>query len=192
MPAFALILTLAAAAVLVAAHHAPLQARDYLRLAAALYAALGVAEGFALAPDTVTDIAATLGAPVLALAAYAACRRAPSAILASLLLVIAALCAVCAAAMDWRGLAAVPQLAAAAALIAIARQCARGRARLYLALAGLGVVGAAAAALVPGHAARAGVLLFAAAGLLGVAVASVFAVEHGGRQRRDAAIGGGR
>lgn len=183
MTAFALILVLGSAGAFLAARYAPPRARDYLRLAAVLYAALGIAEGFGIAADAVADIVAALGAGVLGVAAFAAFRRPPPAVATSLVLFIAALCGIGAAATDWPAMAAAPQLIAALALLVIGRPV-RRRAGLYLGLAGFALIGSATCAPIPGAAARAGMLLFAAASVLGVALASDFLVENGGARRR--------
>ena len=174
MTAFALILLLGAAGTWIAAGGAPPSAQLYLRLAAALYAAEAIAEGLTVAPAAVTAIAATLGSVVLCVAAFAAFRRPPRIVSASLVLFIAALCGIGAAATDWRAMAAAPQLTAAVFTFLIARPGLWQRASVYLALAAFSLLGAAASALAPGTAARAGVLLFAAASALGVALASWF------------------
>jgi hypothetical protein len=188
MTAFALVLLLGAAAAWIAAGGAPLRTRAYLRLAAVLYAALAVSEAANVAAAAVTDIAATLGSAVLGVAAFSAFRRAPHALTASLVLLIAAICSIAAAATDWRALAAAPQLSSAIFIFVIARPGLWKRPSLYLALAALSLLCAAALELVPGAVARAGLLLFAAAGVLGVALASDVLVENGGAGRRTRAI----
>lgn len=186
MTAFALVLLLGAAAAWIAAGGAPVRAQPYLRLAAVLYAALAISEGINLAAAAVTDIAATLGSAVLCVAAFAAFRRAPSVPTASLILFIAAICGIGAAATDWRVMAAVPQVVSAVFIVAIARPGLWRRPSLYLTLAAVCLIGAAASALAPGAQARAGLLLFAAAGVIGVAIGSDDFVEkdRAGRARR--------
>jgi hypothetical protein len=66
------------------------------------------------------------------------------------------------------------------------------RPSLYLALASLSMLAAAAAGLAPGTAARAGLLLFAAAGVVGVALASNLLVENDGARHRVRAVGRSR
>jgi hypothetical protein len=66
------------------------------------------------------------------------------------------------------------------------------RASVYLALASLCLLGAAASELAPGAMARAGLLLFAAAGLLGVALASDVLVDELGGKRHRTPVGAGR
>ena len=192
MTAFALVLLLAAAATWIACSGAPLRTRLYLRLAGVLYAALAVSEAFQVAPAAVTDIVATLGAAVLCVAAFAGFRRSPRWFSATAVLVLAASCGIGAAVNDWRVLAAAPQLLSAIFTFLIARPGLWQRASVYLALASLSLLGAAASALAPGAMARAGLLLFAAAGLLGVALASDVLVDELGSKRDRAPVSPGR
>ena len=192
MTAFALVLLLAAAATWIAGGGAPLRTRLYLRLAGVLYAALAISEAFQVAPAAVTDIVATLGAAVLCVAAFAGFRRSPRWFSATAVLVLAASCGIGAAVNDWRVLAAAPQLLSAIFTFLIARPGLWRRASVYLALASLSLLGAAASALAPGAMARAGLLLFAAAGLLGVALASDVLVDDLGSKRDRAPVGPGR
>lgn len=192
MTAFALVLLLAAAAAWIASGGAPARARLYLRLAAVLYAALSIAEIADLSAAAVADLAATVGAAVLAVAAFAAFRRTPGVVVTSAALGLATLGAVAAAVTGWRAFAAAPQLAGALAVFLVARPGLWRRASLYLALAAFSLVGAAATQTVAGAAAHAGLLLFAAAGVLGVGVASDLLVEEMAAGRRDAGIGARR
>jgi hypothetical protein len=192
MTAFALVLMLGAAAAWIAAGGAPLRATRMLRLAAVLYGALGLAEITQIAAAAVADIAVTLGAAVLCVAAYAAFRRTPRALTGSLLLIIAAVCGIGAAATDWRVMAAAPQLVSALFTFLIARPGLWRRPSLYLALAAFSMVAAAASQLAPGAAAHAGLLLFAAASVIGVALASNVLVEQNGAGGRQRAIGRAR
>jgi hypothetical protein len=188
MTAFALVLLLGSAAAWIAAGGAPVRAQIYLRLAAVLYAALSAAEALHLAPAAVTDITATLGSAALCIAAFAAFRRAPRPLTASLVLVLAAICGIGAAATDWRVMAAAPQVVSGLFTFLIARPGLWRRASVYLALAALSIFAAAAAALASGTAARAGLLLFAAAGVVGVALASDVLVEQNGARRRSRTV----
>lgn len=192
MTAFALVLLLSAAAAWIACGGAPLCTRLYLRLAGVLYAALAVSETFQVAPAAVTDIVVTLGAAVLCVAAFAGFRRGPRWFTATAVLVLAAVCGIAAAATDMRVLAAAPQLLSAIFTFLIARPGLWRRASVYLALASLCLLGAAASELAPGAMARAGLLLFAAAGLLGVALASDVLVDELGGKRHRTPVGAGR
>jgi hypothetical protein len=192
MTAFALVLLLGAAAAWIAAGGAPVRAQAYLRLAAVLYAALALAVGIDVAPAAVTDIAATLGSANLCVAAFSAFRRAPRLLSAFLVLLVATVAGIGAAATDWRAIAVVPQVASAIVTFLIARQGLMKRSNLYLALAALCLLGAAASELAPGPAARAGLLLFAAAGLVGVGLASNLLVESDGPRRRIRPVRGAR
>jgi hypothetical protein len=190
MTAFALVLILGAAAGWIASGGAPARARAYLRFTAVLYAAMAAGAFLKLAPAAVTDIVATLGSAVLCVAAFAAFRRSPPPFAASALLGLAALAGIAAAATGFAVLAAVPQVLSAAFLLLIARRelKQRRRAGVYLALSALSLVGAAACQLVPGMAARAGLMLFSAAGLIGVAVASDVLVEQRQKDKRGSAV----
>lgn len=197
MTAFALVLILAAAAGWIASGGAPERARAYLRMAAVLYAALAVA-GLALnaaagvvalpasaapAVIAVSDLVTTLGPAVLCVAAYSVFRRAPHTVTTSLVLALAALLGLAAAA-GLRVLAAAPQVVSAVFTLLLARPGLWRRAYLYLALAGLSMLGGAACQLSDGLTARAGVLLFEAAALVGVAVASNVFVEQRRKDKR--------
>jgi hypothetical protein len=192
MTAFALLLVLAAAAAWIAAGGAPLRAQLLLRLAAVLYASLGIAELGGVAAVAVTDISVTLGSVVLCVAAYSAFRCAPRPLTASLVLILAAICGIGAAANDWRAMAAVPQVLSAVFSFVIARPGLKRRPNLYLALASLATLGAAASQLAPGDTARAGLLLFAAASVIGVGLASNVLVEQDGAGRRRGPVGRSR
>lgn len=188
MLAFALVLLLGAAAAWIAAGGAPVRAQAYLKLASVLYAALAISEAAKLAPAAVTDIVATLGSACLWVAAFSAFRRAPHPFIAFLVLLIATLAGIGAAATDWRALAAAPQVLCAIFTFAVARPGLMKRPNLYLALASLSMLAAAAAGLAPGTAARAGLLLFAAAGVVGVGLASNFLVENHGTRRSSRTV----
>lgn len=190
MSAFALVLLLGAAAGWIASKGAPPRARAYLRFAAVLYMSLAVSDLAGIAPSAVTDIVATLGSAVLCVAAFAAFRRSPHVITASGVLSLAALAGILAAATGFGVLAAVPQVLSAIFILLIARLGLKTwqRASVYLALAALSVVGAAACQLAPGVAARAGLMLFAAAGLLGVSLASDVLVEQRQQDKQGPAI----
>lgn len=192
MTAFALLLVLGAAAAWIAAGGAPLRTQLLLRLAAVLYASLGIAELSGVAAAAVTDISVTLGSAVLCVAAYSAFRVAPRPLTASLVLILAAVCGIGAAANDWRAMAAAPQVLSAVFSLVIARPGLKRRPNLYLAMASLAILGAAASQLAPGDTARAGLLLFAAASVIGVALASNVLVEQDGAGRRRGPVGGSR
>lgn len=190
MSAFALVLLLGAAAGWIASKGAPPRARAYLRFAAVLYASLAVSDLAGIAPSAVTDIVATLGSAVLCVAAFIAFRRSPHVLTASGVLCLAATAGITAAATGFGVLAAVPQVLSAVFILLIAQRGLRAwkRANVYLALAGLSVVGAAACQMAPGAAARAGLMLFAAAGLLGVSIASDVLVEQRQQDKQGPAI----
>jgi hypothetical protein len=188
MTAFALVLLLGAAAAWIAAGGAPVRAQAYLKLAAVLYAALALSQAAGIAAAAVADIAATLGSASLCVAAFSAFRRAPRPLTAFLVLLVATVAGIGAAATDWRVLASAPQVLSAVFTFVIARPGLMKRPSVYLALAALSMLAASASSLAPGTAARAGLLLFAAAGVVGVALASDFLVENDGTRRRGRAI----
>lgn len=205
MIAFALVLMLASAAGWIAAKGVPARARAYLRLASALYAVLGAAtllirilEGRVALPDlagpavvSMSDLVATLGPVVLCAAAYSAFRKSPDVLSASLVLGLAAVFGL-AAALGFHALAAVPQIASALVTFLLARSGLWSRSHLYLVLAAFSMLGSAACQLATGLAAEAGVLLFEAAALIGVAIASNVLVEERQQRKRALAIGGSR
>jgi hypothetical protein len=190
MTAFALVLLLASAAGWIASHGVPARARLYLRFCTVLYAALAVSVMGELAARAVTDIVTTLGSATLCVAAFSAFRGSPGRITATAVLGLAALSGIAAAATGFGVLAAVPQVLSALFTFLIARQGLKEwrRASIYLALAAVSVLACAACQLVPGLIARVGVLLFAAAGLLGVAIASDVLVEQRQEDQRRLAV----
>jgi len=196
MIGFALVLFLGAAAGWIAANGAPSRPRGYLRIAVVLYGAMAVSVAFGIAPPAVRDIVMTLGAALLCIAAYASFRKKPRLVSTVAILVISAAAGVVAAALGQAVLAAAPQVVSAIFMLLIAR---RGvlmgqRSSIYLALSALCVLGAAACALSPGQTemARAGLLLFAAAGVAGACLASNLLVEERGRRTRCLTIGRAR
>ncbi len=182
MTGFALVLFLGAAAAWIAAQGARARARAYLRLGAVLYGAMAVSQGFGVAPSAVRDIVMTLGSAVLCIAAYSAFRKKPRLMTASVVLAASALAGIAAAMLGQSMLAAVPQVLSALFTLLMARRAAFAgkRSGIYLALSAFCLLGEAACALSPGEnlMARAGLLIFAAAGVSGVALASNLLVEE--------------
>jgi hypothetical protein len=193
MIGFALVLLLGAAAGWIAAQGAQLRARAYLRLGAVLYGAMAISQAFAVAPSAVCDIVMTLGATVLCIAAYSAFRKKPRFMTASIALAAAAAAGIAAATLGQSVLAAVPQVLSAVFTLLIARRGAvlGQRSSIYLALSALCLLGEAACGLSPNDnlMARAGLLVFAAAGVAGVALASNFLVEERSGRARRIAVG---
>jgi len=192
MLAFAIVLMLGAAAAWIATADVPAHTRQYLRLAAVLEASLALSAAIALATPAATAIVLTLVAPLLAAAAWGRFFRALHPVLVSLLLACACVAGIAASATGLAVLSAMPQVIAVAVIGAIARPAAFSRARLYLVLGAVSLLGAAACALGVGGVAQMGVLLFSAAGLLGITLASEIPVEQ--RQKADdwLSIGRGR
>jgi hypothetical protein len=178
MIAFAAMLFLGAAAGWIAAGAASRHPRWYLRLAAMLYAAMAVSAAMAFAETAVTQIVATLAAPLLAMAVYGTFRGAPPPIAATIILAATCVAGIVAAATGAAVLSNLPQVLAALAILAMARRVTIKRSRLYLVLGAVSLLGAAACQLIDGTVAGAGLLLFSAAGLLGVALASDVLVEQ--------------
>ncbi len=192
MIGFALVLFLGAAAGWIAAQGARPRARAYLRLAAVLYGAMAVSQAFAVAPSAVREIVMTLGAAVLCIAAYSAFRRKPSFMSASVMLAASAASGIAAAMLGQSVLAAVPQVLSALFTLLIARRFlfAGMRSGIYLAFSALCLLGEAACSLSPGEnlMARAGLLVFAATAVAGVALASNLLVEERSSQLARFAI----
>jgi hypothetical protein len=179
MTAFAIVLILGAAAGWIAAEAAQRHLRWYLRLSAMLYAAMAVSAAMAFAASAVTQIVATLGAPLLATAACGTFRRVPpTPVAATIILATTCVAGIAAAATGTAFLSTLPQVLAAVAILATARRVTIKRSRLYLALGAVSLLGAAACQLIDGTVAGAGQLLFSAAGLLGVALGSDVLVEQ--------------
>lgn len=178
MTAFALVLVLAVAAALVATRTAPASARPYLQFAAVLYGALALSQILAIAVSAVTDIATTLGAVCLSVGAYSGAYRAPRPFTATAVLGVAAICGIAAAATDLRVLAGLPQVLSAVFLLLIARPGLWRRSSIYFSASALCLIGAAASHLTQGAMARAGLLAFAGAALLGVTLGLNILVEN--------------
>ena len=179
MIAFAAMLFLGAAAGWIAAGAARRHPRWYLRLAAMLYAAMSLSAATAFATSAVTQIVAALAAPLLAMAVYGTFRRAPPPpVAATIILATTCVAGIAAAATGTAFLSTLPQVLAALAILAMARRVTIKRSRLYLLLGVVSLLGAAACQLIDGTVAGAGLLLFSAAGLLGIALASDVLVEQ--------------
>ncbi len=189
MIGFAAVLALAAAASAMMAYTLPGQARIYLGFACVLYGALAAAAGFAIAPDSVALIVTTLA---LALLMLAALERAPRPAFGASALAIACLAGIGAAFTGELILAVVVQLLCAGVLLATARRWFKARATLGLRLALATAALLSATCSLPLEGARVAVLLFSAAGLLGVALsltrASQTLVEDRDRANRRPAI----
>lgn len=136
-----------------------------------------------LAVVAVRDMVVTLGTAVLSVAAFAAFRKKPATLTATLVLALAALAGMASAATGFRLIATLPQVFGAAFTFLIARHGLWRRASIYLSLAAVAMLFGAACAFSPGAAAHAGILLFAAAELVGVATASDVLVEQ--REKDD-------
>jgi hypothetical protein len=168
MIAFAIVLFLAAAAGWIAVQATAQTARIFMRFAAVLYAAFSVSVAGRLAPQSVADIVLPLACALLALAALSLVRKAPPAAFIAAVLIPISIAGIAAAVLDMVMLAVVPQLLAAAVLFLVAHR--GGRTRLYLSLGAAALLGAASCRLSLGLSAQAGLLLFSAAGFVGIAL----------------------
>lgn len=182
--------TLASAALLFAAciaawHLAAPQrasARIHLRFAAMLLSALAVVSALRLG-DVAAQFLLPLAGAALALAALARLARPAPPLLATLFLVAALTGGLGALLTGMTMLAMLPTVIAALAIVAVAL----GRMAVLPALAGVALLGAALVFL--DHGATAGLLLFAAAAVIGLARTSAPAIDQARHARRDAIIG---
>jgi hypothetical protein len=174
MIAFAIVLFLAAAAGWIAVQGIPQAGRIFMRFAAVLYAALSLSVAGRLAPDSVSDIVLPLACALLAFAAFSLVRKTPPVVLTAAILIPVCLAGIAAAVLNTVMLAVVPQLLAAAVLFLIARLGGMKRTRLYLSLGAAALLGAASCRLSLGLSAEAGLMLFSAAGFVGIALS----LEH--------------
>lgn len=171
-------------------------ARLYVRLAAALEAALAIAAGTNLAPLVLAPLTVALSAVLLAFAAHASFRRPASPLFAGIGLTVGCAAGLAAAFTGATLPAVAPQSIAIVAMLMVAR---RGLRRLSapsieLAAGALALLAAAASLLATTPDALVALLLFSAAGLLGVALAvariSDTFVKRGSSRPRVPAIGG--
>ena len=139
-----------------------------------LYAAMAISVAAEFAASAVIEIVAALAAPLLAMAA---CRRVPP-VAATIVLAASCIAGIAAAATGAAVLSTLPQVLAGLAILAMARRVTVRRSRLYLVLGAVSLLGATACQLTDGMLAQAGLLLFSAAGVLGVALASDVLVEQ--------------
>jgi len=170
MIAFAIVLLLAVTAGWIAVQGVPAAARIPMHFAGVLYAALAVSVAANLAPDEVADAVLPLASALLAFAAVCAFRKVPPVALMAAILAPFCFAGIAATVLDTVMLAVVPQLLAAAVLFLVARTGTMKRSRLNLTLGAAALLGAAACRLAPGLAAEAGLILFSAAGYVGIAL----------------------
>jgi hypothetical protein len=174
MTLLALMMVSASLAAWIVAGASPPDAKPYVRLASANFAAYGIAVAVSgQLAGTVESIALAVGPALLALAMHSAWRGRPSAALGSLALVLAAVCGLAAATTNARVLALAPLIAAVAAMVLIALTgpvAARAHGAQAVAAALSFLAGGCLPAL-GGTFAQPGLMLFSSAGLLGVALA---------------------
>jgi hypothetical protein len=178
--AFSAVLGLAAIVAALSAARVRGVAGDYLRLAAALYAALSLADvsaaaasGAALAlANAVTPIVCALGATALAFALCISLAGRPGNAVAAILLVLAAGAGIAAAATGALALAFAPLFASVCAMLAFsARAARRGRRGVFTgSVAALSLAAGASAYLTGGAQGRTALALFSAAALLGISL----------------------
>ncbi|HEY1836169.1 MAG TPA: hypothetical protein VGG36_00805 [Rhizomicrobium sp.] len=190
--AFAIVLALASALSLLIGGRARRSARDYLRFAAALYAALALVDlALALAGQTwsaqlaatVALIVAALAPATLALAVACRFEAAPRTLIAAPVLLLACLAGLVAAVTGEVFIAMAPLAASVCALLAL---CVRGgysRARAQVFVSACALL-AAAAALSSGESGRTAFALFSAAALLGISLAATMPSHRTVEQRR--------
>jgi hypothetical protein len=189
---FAPILLLSAVAVWLLAAGARVNARGYLRLAAVMEAALAAGEGLRIAPTAVAPLACTLAVVLLAFAVHASFRRPAKPGVAALILTATLLSAVGAAYSGEVLPAVAPQVVGVAAILAIAR---RGLMRLrgpsiQLTAGGVALFAASCALVSTDADAPSALLLFSAAGHLGIALAVVRISDTFVKRRRPPRIVG--
>lgn len=185
MIAFAAVLALSALVAWIAAGGVRRSAQIYLRFACVLYATLAASAAFLIAPDAVAAIASTLAIALLTLASFIGFRREPNPVLGAIVLVTACVGGIWSAATGVAGLAVLPQILCLIAVLTVTR---RGPAKLrgpglYLALGCAALLAAACSLLV--QEAHVALLLFSAAGVLGVTYALARA-SHVFEERVDA------
>ncbi len=180
--AFAVVLALASALAILVSARAKRAARDYLRFAAALYAALALADLIAAAgaqiwavqlAGTIVLIVAAIAPAALALAIATVFEGAPKAYIATPLLLLACLAGIFAAITGEAFIALAPLAASACAILALSAR--RWRFHPYApAQACVSAVAflAAAAAFSTGDQGRTAFALFSAAALLGTSLAT--------------------
>ncbi|HXL98981.1 MAG TPA: hypothetical protein VN932_03555 [Rhizomicrobium sp.] len=176
--AFSAALGLAALLAVIVAARARPAARDYLRFAAALYAALALADfiaagGAATTVKLANAVALIVAAPAtcaLALALAASFAGAPRARFAAPLLALCALAGIVAAATGMIFIAFAPLFAGVCAMLALCTRYWRRQGSINAIVAALALLAGAAAFMAANRTAFA---LFCAAGLMGVSLASV-------------------
>lgn len=168
LTASALLLFLATLVAWFVAAGARAGARLQIRFAGVLLAALALCGTAPMAP-VVTAIVLPIALAVLALAAAAGLKAPPSVGNASLVLVLASLGGLAGAITGWLALALVPAAAAIVALVVLFARDAAGLGAVQGLLAAFCLLAASAAFALEG--ADFGLLLFLAAGLLGVSLA---------------------
>ena len=184
MIAFAAVLALAAAVGWLAAGGVRRSAQLYLRFACVLYATLAGSAAFSVAADAVAPIATTLAIALLTLASFIGFGRDPHPVLGAIILVTACVGGIWSAATGVSGLAVLPQILCLIAVLTVTRRRSanlRGPG-LYLALGCAALLAATCSLLVQD--ANVALLLFSAAGLLGIVYAlarasNVFVKEQG-------------
>lgn len=180
--AFAVVLLLASLFAILVAQRARAFARDYLRFAAALYAALACADLIALfqpqistsfLANAVTLLVSALAPVALALAAASAFARRPHTALAILFLVLGFACGLVAALTNTALLGFVPLFAAVCVMLALAARAWRTGRRpvLHAVLGALALLLGAAAYMAGSSSGRTALALFSAAGLTGLSLA---------------------
>ncbi len=171
MSPFAVVLALAAAAAWIATDGARPVIRLYLRFACVLYAALAASTLSRIAPDAVAVMVATLAVALLSLAVFASLRRTPKPAFAAALLAGACAAGIWSAAIGVVALAVIPQVVCLVAVLVIARRGLMRRPGVHLVFGAVALLAASCSLLAKDPHAFMALLLFSAAGLLGVVLA---------------------
>ncbi|MDE1985989.1 MAG: hypothetical protein KGL56_09275 [Alphaproteobacteria bacterium] len=186
MSPFAVVLALAAAASWIATKSARPVIRLYLRFACVLYAALAVSALSHIAPDAVAVMVTTLAVALLALSVFASLRRTPKPAFAAMLLAGACAVGIWSAAIGVVPLAVIPQAICLVAVLTIARRGLMRRPGVHLVSGAAALLAASCSLLAPDPRAFIALLLFSAAGLLGVVLALARSSEIPVDEQRDA------
>jgi hypothetical protein len=174
MTALAVMLLAASIAGWIAVTDAPSAARAYVRFACVLYAALAAASAIGAQLAGAVTLIVSACAPMLLAIAHRTVFRGPVATsLAASLLMVGCVAGVAAAASSVAVLSFAPLSISVLAMIAISLRCFRDRraSAIQIIAAAIALLAGASAFAAGGKAAQPALLLFSAAGLLGIALA---------------------
>jgi hypothetical protein len=203
---FAIVLVLAGLLGIIASRTARPASRTYFALAAVLYAALAVADvitnfvpGTQSFAEPITLLVCALGPVALSVSLFASFAHPPKSWMAALLLVFAMCAGIGAAILGTPALSFAVLIAAICAMLALAarRYTTDKRGAFHAIIASVCFVAGASAGAMNDAAGTVALMLFSAAGLLGIALALARPLrkpvaEQSRKDLRFAAIGGGR